>query len=262
MRRYAVAVLVMPMMLTIAACTKDANAPSSKGQDANVPPKQQAEALFKQMPAMMNALADSLEKAKDEQEAKDKAAEYFKTSMELNKKLVALNLPNAEREEIMEDNRHELEKAQKRMFAAGKKYPEALAIAEDGPLHEDGLVPAGAALPKVLHSWKGWLEKPPSLPSTITSDGVITDAKTFTETMAALRPGEKPPELDFGKVFAFVRLYPGGFLRPTAYMTPGKDGDLMASSLGSGFHVPGISYFLVVYDRQGIKTVNGNELKK
>jgi hypothetical protein len=91
---------------------------------------------------------------------------------------------------------------------------------------------------------------------------VIVDAKTFTEMFEALRPGEKPPELDFSKVIAVAGLHGGGFLRPVVYMMPGKDGDLRVSTHSSGSHVPGYSYFLVVYDRQGIKTVHGNELKK
>ena len=130
----------------------------------NRPPKEQAENLLKQLPPMMNALADRLEKAKDEEEAKAMATEYFKATIGNYKKLDTLNLPQKEKEEVITKYGGDIEKAQKRIFAAGKKYSEALAISMDGPIHELD-IPAGEAEPKQLYAWSGSLDQNPKLPN-------------------------------------------------------------------------------------------------
>lgn len=219
----------------------------------------EAEAVFKQGLVLINKLADRLEKVKDEPEAIALATEHFKTIHELNKKLDGLGLSGEDRQAIQMKNADELEKTNKRLFAAGKKYPTALAIAEDGPPHEDGLIPRDVKQPKPTASWSGSLDEAPKLPST--DDGAITDSKTFEAAWAALRPGEKLPTVDFKKNFAYVGLGREGIYRPIVYMSTEPPGDMVITTHSLGHHVPGYRYFLLVFPREGVKTVNERALK-
>ena len=77
-----------------------------------------------------------------------------------------------------------------------------------------------------------------------------------SQKMGGVTSGEKPPELDFSKVFALVGINRGGMYRPVVFLER-KGGDLYFGTDSSGGQVPGYRYFLVVYDRQGVMNSEG-----
>ena len=89
---------------------------------------------------------------------------------------------------------------------------------------------------------------------------VITDAKAFAKLWEKWKVGDKVPEVDFTKKLVAVVTSRGGSLRMTATRT--EAGDLRVGGFGTRDLRPGFRYVIGVFDRDGVKTVNGKALPK
>jgi hypothetical protein len=91
--------------------------------------------------------------------------------------------------------------------------------------------------------------------------GIITDAKTFEAVWKAWRKDEKTPEVDFKKNIVVVTLALGGPNKPRCSATLDEKGDLKILAISTLIGGDGFGYAMGIYPREGVKTVNGKEVK-
>ncbi len=72
--------------------------------------------------------------------------------------------------------------------------------------------------------------------------------------------GDKVPESDFKKAVVIVETTRGGILRVGNIQLTDK-GDLRVAVISTRDLRPGIRYAILVVPREGVKTINGKELK-
>ncbi len=268
MKRFAPVLL----LLALTACNKQpapsiapADSPGTgtdtPGQPDAAAKKKQADELVGQMAVLMNGLADSLEKAKDEPEAVAKAREFNQALGALDAKVILLDLLRDDTVEIHTKHDAEIKAAQDRAVKAAEKYPKVPAIAfapterPPAPLH------AGDKEVKPVQQWTGGGEDFAVLkPLGGGQSGVITDAKKFGEAWSALRPGEKQPELDFSKVFVIYYWGLAAHVKIDIHLRD-KD-DLYRSNEGWGLGESGFRYVLMAINRDGINSINHSPLPK
>lgn len=89
--------------------------------------------------------------------------------------------------------------------------------------------------------------------------GFITDAKSFEKLWEAWRPDEELPEVDFDKQLVLVGTVGGPNL---IIMNPklNENGDLTFIVGGTKIGGPGFGYKLMVFSREGVKSVNGTPI--
>jgi hypothetical protein len=90
--------------------------------------------------------------------------------------------------------------------------------------------------------------------------GLITDAKAFEKLWKAWFKGQELPKVDFTKRFAVVTLAGG----PNELFTKFKldKGDLKVEPAQTLVGGPGFGFSIAVFDRKGIRKVDGKELPK
>jgi hypothetical protein len=90
--------------------------------------------------------------------------------------------------------------------------------------------------------------------------GYIADEKAFKKLWEAWKVTDKVPEVDFKKNIVLVATTVGSKLNLKAMLDTDK-GDLVPLGLGTRDLRPGFRYVISVVPREGVKTVNGKELK-
>jgi hypothetical protein len=85
--------------------------------------------------------------------------------------------------------------------------------------------------------------------------GVITTAKDFEKLCKAWKI--EAPKVDFTKNIVLVGTTSGGRINGRPLL---KDGDLKVGFIATRDLRPGFRYLMIVYPREGVKTVNGKEL--
>jgi hypothetical protein len=114
---------------------------------------------------------------------------------------------------------------------------------------------------KPAREWGAVLRKD-DLAKEAPKSGLITDAKSFAKLWKAWRGAEKVPDITFDKHFVLVVLSLGGPNRPNISATLDEKGTLAIAALRTLIGGPGFGYSLAVFERKGIKTVNGKPLPK
>jgi hypothetical protein len=90
-------------------------------------------------------------------------------------------------------------------------------------------------------------------------NGVITNAKQFEKLWKAWKIGDKMPKIDFRKNLVIVTTTVGSKLNLSARLD--DKGDLKILGLATRDLRPGFRYVAGVISREGVKTVDGKELK-
>jgi hypothetical protein len=90
--------------------------------------------------------------------------------------------------------------------------------------------------------------------------GYVADAKAFKKLWEAWKVGDKMPEIDFTKEIVVVATTQGSKLNLSATLDTDK-GDLTPLGIATRDLKPGFRYVIVVVPREGVKTVNGKEIK-
>ena len=90
-------------------------------------------------------------------------------------------------------------------------------------------------------------------------NGVISDAKTFTKVWESWKIGEKMPKLDFDKVIVVFVTSVGSKISAKPMLD--DKGDLKFIGLGTRDLRPGFRYDMQVVEKEGVKTINGKEIK-
>jgi hypothetical protein len=93
-------------------------------------------------------------------------------------------------------------------------------------------------------------------------DGIIVDAKAFEKLWKAWRKDEKVPKIDFDKNLVVVTLAVGGPNKPRCTARLGEDGDLKILAISTKLGGDGFGYSIGVYEKAGIKKVNGNDVPR
>jgi hypothetical protein len=113
---------------------------------------------------------------------------------------------------------------------------------------------------KATKDWKGTVADE-TLQKKAPANGFITDAKTFKQLWEDWKLGEKAPEIDFKKEIVIVETTRGSNLRVGSPKLTDK-GDLRVLGIATLDLAPGFRYALLVLPREGVKSVNGKELKE
>jgi hypothetical protein len=113
---------------------------------------------------------------------------------------------------------------------------------------------------KPTKDWKGSIDDE-ALEKKAPADRFITDAKTFKQLWEDWKLGEKVPEIDFKKEVVLVETTRGGRLNVNTVRLTDK-GDLQALAIATRDLRPGFRYAVLVVPREGVKTINGKELKE
>jgi hypothetical protein len=90
-------------------------------------------------------------------------------------------------------------------------------------------------------------------------NGVVVDEKAFAKLWKAWGVKGKMPKIDFDKHLVLVATSRGSRLTLSAVLD--DKGDLRALALATRDLRPGFRYHIIVVSREGVKTVNGKELK-
>lgn len=113
---------------------------------------------------------------------------------------------------------------------------------------------------KPTRDWQGSIDDE-ALQKKAPADRFITDAKAFKQLWADWKLGEKVPEIDFQKEVVLVETTRGGLLKVNTVRLTDK-GDLQAVAIATRDLRPGFRYAVLVVPREGVKTINGKELKE
>ncbi len=90
--------------------------------------------------------------------------------------------------------------------------------------------------------------------------GLIADQKALTALWKAWKLPAKEPKVDFAKEIVVVSTTRGGRMLP-ARASLGDDGNLRVGAAATRDLRPGFRYQIVVLSREGVKKVNGVDLK-
>jgi hypothetical protein len=112
---------------------------------------------------------------------------------------------------------------------------------------------------KATRDWKGTVADE-TLQKKAPANGFITDAKTFKQLWEDWKIGDKVPEIDFKKEVVVVETTRGSILQVGSMKLTDK-GDLRVVGIATRDLAPGFRYAVLVLPREGVKTINGKELK-
>jgi hypothetical protein len=112
---------------------------------------------------------------------------------------------------------------------------------------------------KATRDWKGTVADE-TLQKKAPANGYITDAKTFKQLWEDWKIGDKVPEIDFKKEVVVVETTRGSILQVGSMKLTDK-GDLRVVGIATQDLAPGFRYAVLVLPREGVKTINGKELK-
>jgi hypothetical protein len=112
---------------------------------------------------------------------------------------------------------------------------------------------------KATRDWKGTVADE-ALQKKAPANGFITDAKTFKQLWEDWKIGDKVPDIDFKKEVVVVETTRGSILRVGTVKLTDK-GDLRVVGIATRDLAPGFRYAVLVLPREGVKTINGKELK-
>jgi len=87
----------------------------------------------------------------------------------------------------------------------------------------------------------------------------ITDTETLIDAWETLDISGKVPKIDFNKQLVVVSTWKGSSFTPSYYVD--RNGDLKTTILGTLDLRSGLQYALAIFDREGIKTVQGKSYK-
>ena len=110
---------------------------------------------------------------------------------------------------------------------------------------------------KAVKEWNGSVADDDAAASGETK--VITDATGLEKLWTAWKLEGKAPEVDFKKEFVAVITSRGS--RLSFFTKSEEDGSLSIGGLGTRDLRPGTRYVIGTFSREGVKTVNGKELK-
>jgi hypothetical protein len=116
---------------------------------------------------------------------------------------------------------------------------------------------------KLVKPDREWVEviKDNQLAKEAPKTGVIESAEAFAKLWKAWRKDEKVPEIDFKKKIVVVTLAKGGPNRPRVSAVI-DEGNLRTRAVSTLIGGPGFGYSIGLYDRKGIKTINGHAIAK
>jgi hypothetical protein len=116
---------------------------------------------------------------------------------------------------------------------------------------------------KPVKEWKGSFpdEKDEPLAKETPKDERITNQKEWEKLWKAWRGKEEMPKIDFDKQLVLVASCSGAINTISPHFQLSEKGDLtggfsMTEALG-----PGFAYLIVVFDREGVKTLNGKPIE-
>jgi len=112
---------------------------------------------------------------------------------------------------------------------------------------------------KATQDWKGTVADE-TLQKKAPANGFITDAQTFKQLWEDWKIGDKVPEIDFKKEVVVVETTRGSILQVGSMKLTDK-GDLRVGGIATQDLAPGFRYAVLVLPREGVKTINGKELK-
>jgi hypothetical protein len=112
---------------------------------------------------------------------------------------------------------------------------------------------------KATQDWKGTVADE-MLQKKAPANGYITDAKTFKQLWEDWKLGDKMPVIDFKKEVVVVQTTRGSQLQVGPVKLTEK-GDLRVVGIATLDLQPGFRYAVLVLPREGVKSVNGKELK-
>ncbi len=111
---------------------------------------------------------------------------------------------------------------------------------------------------KPVEKWSGSVDDEKLLKQA-PEGGVITDAKTFEKVWTAWKIGEKMPKLDFDKVIVVFTTTVGSRLNAKPMLD--DKGDLKFLGIATRDIAPGFRFDMQAVEKEGVKTVNGKEIK-
>jgi len=111
---------------------------------------------------------------------------------------------------------------------------------------------------KPVEKWSGSVDDEKLLKDAPES-GVITDAKTFEKVWTSWKIGEKMPKIDFNKVIVVFTTTSGSKISAKPILD--DKGNLKFGGLATSDLRPGFRYDMQAVEKEGIKTVNGKEIK-
>jgi hypothetical protein len=130
------------------------------------------------------------------------------------------------------------------------------------------------ALSTALMAAEGESAKPVSVKPELTWEGsanseaagekmpkVVTDKEKLTEVWIACERTNKLPEIDFSKKVVIVVTSSGSRINVGAARLS-DSGDLKVVAIATRDFRPGFRYVIAVFPREGVKSVNGAELRK
>jgi hypothetical protein len=120
------------------------------------------------------------------------------------------------------------------------------------------LVAADAKEIKPVEKWSGSVDDEKLLKDA-PENGVITDAKTFEKVWTSWKVGEKMPKLDFDKVIIIFTTTSGSKISAKPMLD--EKGDLKFLGIATRDLKPGFRYDMQVVEKEGVKTINGKEIK-
>ena len=117
-----------------------------------------------------------------------------------------------------------------------------------------------AAEVKPVNSWSA-VVKDEALAKKAPENGVLTDAKAFEALWKATMGDEKLPKVDFDKNLIVVSLALGGPNRPRVFGAKLTDGNLEVMAAATKLGGEGFGIAFSVFPKEGIKKVNGKDIK-
>jgi len=87
----------------------------------------------------------------------------------------------------------------------------------------------------------------------------ITDSETLIDAWETLDISGKVPKIDFNKQLVVVSTWRGSSFTPSYYVD--SNGELKTTIIGTMDLRSGLRYALAIFDREGIKTVQGKNYK-
>jgi hypothetical protein len=128
-----------------------------------------------------------------------------------------------------------------------------------------GASPAHGAVIKSTKEWAGQLEdgklkKEKPVDRLFTADGFITNKEDFAKVWKAWMGKEKLPEIDFDKELVVVASSSKG--RIFEILLIEEKGDVKTIAGSRAAEVKGFTFMIAVFKREGIKTIDGQPIKK
>jgi hypothetical protein len=109
---------------------------------------------------------------------------------------------------------------------------------------------------KPEQSWQGSAkddEKAKTVPK------IVIGAEKFAEAWKACERTDPSPTIDFQKHFVVILTTQGSRVNPRVVL--GTEGDVRVAGMATRDFLPGFRYVIGVYPREGVKTVNGKDLR-